>query len=713
MMKLFFSVFENRTRYVAVLLPVFILAIIFYLVSMGNVSSETYDIERFSRAKATIQSPITVENEIETNRKMFETIQSVSDRYTISESITEERINYIDEIFDALDKIKVLNKELPPEKNDEVEGEKVNRELTFDEISEHLQDVLSPEITSSINEFSLMRLNDIESKERKKAKEIFIQAAEKVLQNGVRTENMQSAKSEVKDTLKYSELNESVKDVFIDLINFTIVENSFYDAEKTATARNEAASNVNPVLIRAGDIIVREGQIITNEMYEDLKLVGLLKQQKNIYPITGLVILVLLLVSIVGYELNRLYKRNQLNSGKTLSVIIISLIVVATMKTISLFSTELNYLYLIVPIAAGPLLLKALLYERTAIVFSIIYSVLASVVFNNGITGSLNVEVGIYFLFFQLASIIFISNLKDGLAILKATLGIAIINVMTIALFLLLSFRSFHAIDFLTHAGYGITGAVIAVVLTVGLLPFFETGMGVLSDSKLLLLANPNQPLIKKILTEVPGTYHHSVMVANLSEAACEAIGAHGLLARVGAYYHDIGKAVKPHYFIENQVGIRNPHDMIGAKESAKIIINHVIDGAEMLRQHNLPKEIIDIAKQHHGTSLVAYFYHQAKEIDPSVSEADFRYTGPKPQTKEVAIISICDSAEAAVRSLKEPSPEKIEEILNSIVNNKLMDGQFDETPLTLKEIKIVQETICEALKGIFHSRIQYPKEEK
>src|SRR5699024_10362869 len=170
-------------------------------------------------------------------------------------------------------------------------------------------------------------------------------------------------------------------------------------------------------------------------------------------------------------------------------------------------------------------------------------------------------------------------------------------------------------------------------------------------------------------------------------EAACEAIGADGLLARVGAYYHDIGKTVKPQYFIENQVSIQNPHDFIKPKKSDKIIINHVTDEVKMLQKDKLPKEIIDICMQHHGTSLVQYFYHLTKEEETAVDEADFRYPGPRPQTNEIGVISICDSVEAAVRSLKEPSSEKIDSIVQSIINQKLMDGQLDNTPLTLKEI--------------------------
>lgn len=671
---------------------------------MNNVYSQTYELERFDRAKETIRSPITIENELETDRKIRETVLAVGDRYTILEEITEDQTNYIEEIFDAVNTLTsdTSNKEDEPDKN----------QLSYDEIVIQLQEILSPEITDKIDDIVFMHLIQLDEKDRNHGKDVFLKAVTKVLENGVRIENIESAKEEVSAIIKYSTLNTEVKKTLNELIDFAIVENSFFDVEKTMEARNEAASNVEPVVIRTGDIIVREGQIITNEIYEDLKLVGVLNKEKSVLPGIGLALFILMIVSLVGYELNRLYHREELDQGKILAVILISVIMAVLMKVVSLYTDQLNHLYLLVPIATGVLLLKMLIYERLSIVFSVVFSFLGSILFNGEISGTLNLEAGIYFFFFQLAGIIFLTNIKDRVTIMKAAFGMAIVNVMTIAMYILLSFEKFEVITLTIHVAFGIGAAILSAVLTIGLLPFFETGLGILSDGKLLALANPNQPLLRKLLTEAPGTYHHSVMVANLSEAACEAIGANGLLARVGSYYHDIGKTKKPHYFIENQVAIRNPHDFIEPDKSANIIINHVIDGAEMLRQHKLPREIIDIAEQHHGTSLVSYFYHKAKEKDEEVKEDDFRYPGPKPSTKEGGIISICDSAEAAVRSLKEPSPEKIEKIVDSIVNNKLMDGQLDDTPLTLEELHTIRETVCEALKGIFHSRIQYPTKE-
>lgn len=691
-----------------VFLPTIILGIFFYLVTFNNMYSKTYDIERFNRAKETIRSPITIEDEVETDRIMRETVLSVSDRYSVVEEITEEQTNYIDEIFDA---IKTMTSEDEVKKEDEEDAEP----LTNEEIIFQLNEMLSSDITDKVDDVLLMQLIQLDDAEREKGEKLFIKTVKNILESGVRVENIDSAKDELHNTIKYASLDDDVKEVLNNLISFAIVENSFYDVEKTMEARRTAASKIEPVVIQSGDIIVREGQIITNELYEDLKLVGLLNKEKSIYPGIGLGIFIFLMISLIGYELNRLYQRNNLDSGKILAIMFISVLTVAMMKIVSYYYDPLNQLYLLVPIATGVLLLKILIYERLSIIMAVIFAILGSILFNGQIPSSLNMEAFAYFLFFQLTGILFLSNIRDRLIIVNVAFGMALVNVMMILMFIFLSFEKFEIKQVLIHSSYGAGAAILAAVLTIGILPFFETGLGILSDGKLLSLANPNQALIRKILTEAPGTYHHSVMVANLSESACEAIGANGLLARVGSYYHDIGKTVQPHYFIENQIGMRNPHDFIGAKESAEIIISHVTYGAEMLKEHNLPQEIIDICQQHHGTSLVEYFYRTEVNNNPDkeIDKADFRYPGPKPVTKEAGIISICDSVEAAVRSLQEPSSEKIEEIIDAIINSKLTDGQLDYTPLTLEELHIIRNTVLEALKGIFHSRIEYPEEEE
>ncbi|HHY59606.1 MAG TPA: HDIG domain-containing protein, partial [Clostridia bacterium] len=248
-----------------------------------------------------------------------------------------------------------------------------------------------------------------------------------------------------------------------------------------------------------------------------------------------------------------------------------------------------------------------------------------------------------------------------------------------------------------------------------GSLPFLETTFGITTSLRLLEMSNPNQPLLKRLLLEAPGTYHHSILVGNLAEAAADAVRADGLLARVGAYYHDIGKLKRPYFFIENQLTAENPHDKLSPTLSNLIIMAHVKDGLELAKEHQLPKVVTDIIAQHHGTSLISFFYNkavnQAQEgrHDP-VSEDDFRYEGPKPQTKEAAIVMLADSVEAAVRSIQKSNPGRMEATVRRVIKEKLEDGQLEECELTFKELDIIAQAFVRVLSGFFHSRIEYPE---
>src|SRR5690625_3840758 len=707
---------KSNSNWFTISVAILVLGIFFFLVTFNNVYTKTYEIERFNRAKETIRSPITIEDEQETERKTRETSQAVQDRYDVSTESTEERIKYVEEIFEALskmeDEIQEDNESTTDQDDNEEDDKDRKTTIPIQEKLNLLKEILSQQITDSLNDSVLMTLIEIPADEREEGKQVLVKSLTSTLENGVRTETIKSSINEVKDNIKFTPLDSELKVALYEVTELAVVEKTFFDVKKTAKARKDAESNVEPVVIRAGEIIVREGQTITNEKYDELVLVGLLNKERNIYPIIGLSLLVILLVLIIANELVNLDKSNKLDKRKVIAILLISVIVVGMMKIVSLFMSQTNQLFYVVPVATGVLLIKQLINERLSIVLAFLYSILGFVIFNGEIPGSLNMEAGIYFFFSQMAAIIFLRNLKDRLAVIKAGLGMSVINIMSLLLFIFLSFEKYTIIDVLTQSGMGIVSAFLSTVLTIGLLPFFETGLGILTDIKLLQLSSPNQPLLKKVLTEAPGTYHHSVMVANLSETACEAIGANGLLARVGAYYHDVGKTVKPHYFIENQLAVRNPHDYLKPKQSADIIISHPYDGADMLKEQKFPQEIIDIAMQHHGTSLLKFFYYKEKENNKTVDEHDFRYPGPKPQTKETAIVCICDSVEAAVRSLQEPTEQKIDEIVSSIINDRLQDGQLDECPITISELNTIHQTICETLKGIFHSRIQYPTEE-
>jgi putative nucleotidyltransferase with HDIG domain len=264
----------------------------------------------------------------------------------------------------------------------------------------------------------------------------------------------------------------------------------------------------------------------------------------------------------------------------------------------------------------------------------------------------------------------------------------------------------------LTNAMFAFVGGILSAVLTIGTLPFLEATFDIITPIKLLELSNPNQPLLRRLLIEAPGTYYHSILVGNLAEAAAEEIGANSLLCRIGAYYHDIGKLKRPYFFKENQITKDNPHNKITPNLSTLIITSHVKDGVDLATKNKLPSSVINIIREHHGNTLVAYFYHKAmnSEVAEAVTEDKFRYNFPRPQSKEAAIVMLADSVEAYIRSLTEPTQNQVEQGVRKIIKDKLQDEQLDKTDLTLKDLDLVVKAFVKVLAGIFHDRIEYPE---
>ncbi|MDY0396715.1 hypothetical protein RWE15_23485 [Virgibacillus halophilus] len=480
-----------RTKSLTVILPVGILALFLFLLTINNVYTKTYNIERFNIAKQTIYAPITIENQQETERKTRQAIQSVEDRYDISSEITTERIAYIEEIFDAVNK-------LDSEKVNSSANKEKKVSPTHQEKLEKLKQILSPEITEQINDSAFASLLMLPEKQRFEGEKIFLASLKQVLEKGVRPDTMQSSITEVRDRVKYSKLDEAMKQVLYKFAEFAVEENSFFDVNKTNEARKTAAGNVEPVMIRAGEIIVREGQTITNEIYEELKLVGLLNKERNIYPLIGLAIFVILTCGIIAHEFYVLAESSSMVKRKTAAVLLLSVIVLSLMKLVSVYMSPTNQLFYIVPAAIGVLLMKLLLNERIAIIFASLYAVFSMMIFNGQIPGSLNVEAGVYFFFSQMAAVLFLRNVKDRLAIVKAGLGLSIVNVLSVLIFIFISFEKYSVKDLFLQTGFGFASALASIILTIGLLPLFESVLGILSDIKLLQLSNPNQLLLKK-----------------------------------------------------------------------------------------------------------------------------------------------------------------------------------------------------------------------
>jgi putative nucleotidyltransferase with HDIG domain len=271
-----------------------------------------------------------------------------------------------------------------------------------------------------------------------------------------------------------------------------------------------------------------------------------------------------------------------------------------------------------------------------------------------------------------------------------------------------LLFQSLKGAAWCLAAGYFVAGS----------LPFIESLFGVVTDISLLELSDPSHPLLQELVRRAPGTYNHSIAVATIAEAAAEAIDANGLLVRVGAYFHDIGKMLKPQYFIENiQAGTESRHENLAPAMSTLIIIGHVKDGVDLAEEHNLPRPLIDFIEQHHGTTLVEYFFHEATKLaegrpdhKTDAEESSFRYPGPKPQTREAGVLMLADAVEGASRTLTDPTPKRIESLVHNLTMKRLLDGQFDECSLKLSEIRTIEASLVKSLIGIYHGRIRYPE---
>jgi cyclic-di-AMP phosphodiesterase PgpH len=352
------------------------------------------------------------------------------------------------------------------------------------------------------------------------------------------------------------------------------------------------------------------------------------------------------------------------------------------------------------------MLVRIVLNSEVAIVFSLLASYFSAALMGNQL---------FYFIFTFVGSVIGahkVARCEQRSVLIKAGITVGGINILMIISYNLISGNPFK-MTLLSDLMMGFLGGILAPVLVLGIAPIIESLFGYTTDIKLLELANMDHPILKDLILQAPGTYHHSIIVGSLVEAAAKSIAANPLLARVSAYYHDIGKLKKPLYFIENVGGRENKHDHLIPTMSSLILISHVKDGVEMARENRLGERIGHIIQQHHGTSLIFYFFQKAKEKEnpemESINENDFRYPGPKPQTKEAGIVMLADSVEAASRALTDPTPSRIKSLVQRITNNIFLDGQLEECELTLKDLQKIQESFDRILTAIFHQKIDYP----
>lgn len=511
----------------------------------------------------------------------------------------------------------------------------------------------------------------------------------------------------IRPLLAKSEITEQkVRGVIYKLIASLIKPNLIFNKSETESARREASFRAGPVydiLDRVKDeIIIRKGQRVTKGHIIQLEKIGASPTARDIFSQSWGAVLLVSILTLLLFGYLRHFEPTVFYQDKLLLLIGITILFAAASARIIVYSPLSSYL---IPVAAVSMLLTILINGNvaaiTVMVTGIIVALIAGYKFNIflvSIVGGLTAICGVY-------------QTRDRGQIIKAGVYVGLLSFITICSVGILS--NFQIKVFLKEGLWGFGGGITSAAITMIFLPFFEAAFKITTDIRLLEMSDLNHPLLKKMVTEAPGTYHHSMVVGNLAEAACSVIEANSLLARVGSYYHDIGKIEKAEYFAENQRDFSDTHSKLSPSMSSLIITNHVKDGVELAEKYNLGNVIKDIIEQHHGTGLVTYFYHQALEKNvqggKEVSEEGFRYPGPKPQAKESAIVMLADSVEAASRVLQGPTPQKLKELVRKIINNKFIDRQLDQCDLTLEEINKITESFVKILTGIYHTRVEYP----
>lgn len=516
-------------------------------------------------------------------------------------------------------------------------------------------------------------------------------------------ESLSSAKQTANSEIDKLNLDSSYEKIIRNIVLSEIKPNLFYDEEKTNEKIEEVKKNTEKVIIKKNQIIVKEGEPVTEGQIQVLKELGIIKEGKT----GGLLLLYILTAIFVGIILDLQYtyvKKNHkeiYEDNKKLILIcllnVIYLILASGTKYLSPY---------LIPMVCTPLLLSMLINHRISLVLGS-YNVILL-----GALVEFDPQVILLGFISTILGATVLRKMQQRNDIIYATLGIG--GLCGTLNFLIGMMVSINVQEVIINSLLTIVGVLISGVLTIGILPFLENTFDVVTTLKLLELSNPNSPLLRKLLMESPGTYHHSMLVANLAEMAAEEIGANPVVTRIGAYYHDVGKTARPYFFKENQIGNENPHDKITAALSARIIISHVKDGVDLSKEYKLPKIIQDIIAEHHGTTFVKYFYITEKNNsdDPdSINEDDYKYPGPIPSTKESGIIMLADSVEAAVRSITDPTSEKIEQMVSNIVDGKIKDKQLNNCDLTFKDLDKIKKCFLKALKGIYHQRIEYPTE--
>ncbi|MBS4024162.1 MAG: HDIG domain-containing protein [Clostridia bacterium] len=674
------------------------LGVVFFLLTTlivaTNFIPKTLNFEPGDVSNLDIPSPrdLTFTSQVETAKAREEAIREVKPVFRMDKTVLEELEQEVGTLFAVVRDIQLA------------EGEEHSLEEQVEVLAEQLPFFLEEELALRLLAFSPEEITAME--------QFVITIIRQNLRTGFDKELIPEVAEQIIEEIKRLSQPEVLKKFALGVIDYVEIRPTLvFDAQATQQEIEARRLEVPPVqvTVRKNQMIVRPGDIVTELHIEIFEQLGLQRSDSPYAVLVGIALIVGLSYTVVILYI-RQYKKLIYNSDT--SLVLTGLLIVLTLglaKVVKMInfagdselSVQVGYM---IPLAAGSMLITILLDTKLAVFLTIIMGLLIGILSGGQLSFVVTAVMG------GLVGVYSVSRLSGRSDLVKAGLYVAGASVVSVIGLGLINNNSFSVVS--VGIIMGLLNGILSAVLTIGLLPFLETAFGVTTSVKLLELSNPNHPLLKRLLIEAPGTYHHSIMAGNLAEAAADQVGADSLLVRVGAYFHDIGKLKRPYFFIENQLAGDNPHDKLAPTLSTLIITSHTKDGVELAKEHQLPPVIVDMVEQHHGVGLMTYFFHKASEGEKgeTFNETDFRYDGPKPQTKEAALVMLGDSVEAAVRAMQNPTPGRVEGLVRKIIKEKLSDGQLDECDVTLRDLEQVTQAFLRVLNGIFHSRIEYPE---
>lgn len=649
-----------------------------FTVTEGEVSPETIEAHQ----------TVTFEDTQKTEASRAAAAEKVGDIYVFDSTVIERQTVQINQLFKVWEDILQL-----PE-----EDRTAKAESTMDQFG------IKKETADAIAGLDSITLQALKSQT--------VEILAEQWRKGIRAGEVENARKSILDEV-YLKINEAEYVAFIQAI-YRIMDlepNYIFDETATRKAKEEAGQKEPPILttVYRNQKIIGKGEVVTADHIAVLTALGYQRSREPYLMVLGigaftLGVFYIFRLFLIHYKLKTLEKENQLQLLVLLLLIMLALARLIISIDISAEASISELIAYLIPTSAGAMLVAILLDKRMGMLFSFVISIYLGFLCDGKVIYSAVSFLG------SMAGMYGVSRFSQRTDWARSALAIVLVNTWTILSLALMNNSSWTAVFW--GVMMGCLNGFISPILAYGSLPILESSFKITTSVSLMELGNPSQPLLKELLLKAPGTYNHSILVGNLAESAADAVGADPILVRVGAYYHDIGKLRRPYFFIENQFGESNPHDKLTSSLSALILNAHVKDGLEIGKKYKLPQKVMDFIGQHHGTSIMGYFYHKALEEAGNmdqVNESDFRYPGPKPQSKETALVMLADSVEAAVRSMH-VTGDKLEFAVKKLIQDKLQDGQLEDSNLTLSDLKHITTAFTQVLNGIYHSRIEYPE---